>query len=265
MAERVALITGGSFGLGLALAREALSRGWAVIACGRSEARLAAARGALPALETVPADITRPGDRARLFERALQGGRAIDCLVNNAAVSHAHDYANPFTLAADRAREEIETNFAAPIELTRLFLAARGESERPATIVNVSTPGALFALEANPLYAATKAGFHMFTLVLRRQLRASGVRVLEVFPPALDTGLARELEVEGQAANGARVIAEVARRSWDGIEAGEETILPHRQSEALIRAIRVDADAVADNASRTVRRRAGWDRDEGRR
>lgn len=265
-AERgsTALVTGGAFGLGLALSRHLMAVGFDVIACGRSPDRLKSAGESLPGLRTLRVDVTRAGDLERLFEEVLQFSHPLDLLVNNAALSVVHDYANPFTLAADRARLEIETNFAAPIELIRRFLLLRHEQgweERRATIANISTPGALIPLVANPLYVSTKAGLHHFTLTLRRQLADTPVRVVEVFPPALDTGLAPDMNIPGVSEHGPEVIDEVARRSVEGILAGEPTILPHPQSVALVEAVGGHGEEVADQVNPTLSRKEGWDRE----
>jgi uncharacterized oxidoreductase len=261
--KSLAVVTGGSFGLGRSLARHLLASGFEVLACGRGVERLEEAGKQLPGLRTLRMDITRAEDQDRLFEELRKSSEPLDLFVNNAAVSRAHDYTNPTTLAEDRAREEIETNFAAPIELIRRFLQLRQEAgmeARPATIANVSTPGALFPLEPNPLYSCSKAGFHMFTLALRRQLANTPVRVVEIFPPALATGLAPDMNVPGVETNGPDVIDEVARLSVEGILAGEATILPHAQSVELVSAIGNAADVVADAVNPTLSRKDGWDR-----
>lgn len=261
--DRLAVVTGGSFGLGLALCRHLIAADFDVLACGRSEDRLESAAAELPGLRTLAADITQAADRDRLFD--AMGGLAapIDLFVNNAAVSRAHDYTSDFTLHEDRARQEIETNFAAPIELIRRFLAMRREKgwdARPATIANVSTPGALFPLEVNPMYSCSKAGFHFFTSSLRRQLADTAVKVVEIFPPALDTGLAPDMIVPGVEENGPEVIDEVARRSVEGILAGDPVVLPHPQSMSLVEAVGDAAERVADGVNATLGRKEGWDR-----
>lgn len=150
-----ALITGGSVGLGLAMARELLRQGFAVSVCARTQSDLDAARALEPALQTIRADVASAADRGRLMAEVEQRlGRPLDCLVNNAAIVRAHDYANPFTLEQDRAGDEIAINFAAPVDLCRLFLKSRmdGAANGPGAILNVSTPGAFFPLDANPLY-----------------------------------------------------------------------------------------------------------------
>ena len=266
--DRLAVVTGGSFGLGLALCRHLMAANFVVLACGRSEERLRLAATELPGLKTLPVDITEPSDQDRLFdaitEAGCHSGTPADLLVHNAAVSRAHDYTDDFTLQKDRARQEIETNFAAPVELIRRFLALRREKgweARPATIANISTPGALFPLEPNPIYSCSKAGFHFFTSSLRRQLAGTAVRVVEVFPPALDTGLATDMIIPGVEQNGPKVIDEVARRSVEGILAGEPMILPHPQSEGLVGAIGDAAEQLADNMNPTMGRKEGWNRE----
>ncbi len=257
-----ALITGGSVGLGLAMARDLASAGWRVFICARTEADLKAAVEHEPRLTAIHADVTSEADRTRMFaEIARQtGGRPLDCLINNAAIVQAHDYQNPFTLKADRARLEIEINLAAPIEMIRLYLARRQDApQTKAAIVNVGTPGALFPLDANLLYSATKSGLHMFTLGLRRHLAGSVVKVIEVFPPALDTGLARQLDVASQAANGPDVIAAVARETVAGILDGVEIIRPHAEARQICAAFPDPDPAFVEQINAGVKRRAGWD------
>jgi uncharacterized oxidoreductase len=255
------LITGGSVGFGLALAEQFVAHRYSVFVCARTEADLDRAARDVPGLMTIVADVADPADQQRLFAEIESRGKFVDVLVNNAALTRAHDYTNDLTLASDRARQEIEVNFAAPIELGRLFLSARrraGRDHLPGALVNIGTPGALIPLEAQPLYCATKAGLHMFTVTLRRQLRESPVHVIEVFPPGLPTGLARELDVAGNSAD-ISVVAEVAAETFAGIVDGTEVILPHEQSRRLYTAMpEIDPDFI-DRVNSGVRRRAGWD------
>jgi uncharacterized oxidoreductase len=255
------LITGGSAGLGLALAREFSVRGYRVFACARGRSSAPGEALRLAGVTTIRADVTSAEDRERLIGEVYQQAGLPDILVNNAAICRAHDYASAFTLSNDRARAEIECNFAAPIELIRLYLEHRraAGATTPASIVNISTPGSLFPLDANPIYSATKAGLHLFTLALRRHLRTTPVRVLEVFPPALDTQLARSLCVASQAAHGQEVIDSVASRVVDGVLRNEEIILPHPQSEALYAAAAPNIDSFIEKVNAGVSRRPGWE------
>mgnify|MGYP002382384159 CR=1 FL=1 len=263
-AAPLALVTGGSVGLGLALARELADRGFAVFICARTQSDLDAAVRTDPRLKAVRADLSRAEDRTALMAEVQRlAGRPLDLLVNNAAIVRAHDYTNRFTLAEDRAGDELATNFAAPVDLARLFLLARTDAriETPGGILMVSTPGAFFPLDANPLYCATKAGLHMFTLSLRRHLAGTPVRVSEVFPPALDTRLADQLDVASQAAHGQQVIDQVAQDTIAALLAGEENILPHAQSRALTALFPPLDPALIDQVNQGVTRRSGWDQE----
>lgn len=259
---KTVLITGGAGGLGLAMSRHFHGLGHRVIACGRNEAALRELEAELPGVQAIRADVAEATDRAALFAAVAARGE-LDILVNNAAITRAHDYTNDFTLSTDRARDEMEINFAAPIELSRLFLSWRrslGRDAAPASIVFVNTPGALFPLEANLLYSATKAGLHMFTLALRGQLRDTAVQVQEIFPPALETNLTPDLVVANQSANGAEVIDAVARRCVEGILAGDALILPHPDAVRLFERFAVQFDeTLLGQINAGVQRRPGWD------
>ena len=110
------------------------------------------------------------------------------------------------------------------------------------------------------IYSTTKAGFHMFTLALRRQLRHLPVKVLEVFPPGLDTGLSRDLHVPHQKANGPEVIDVVARATVEAINRGDEVILPHPDSVRMYDVFSPKLDGeFLDQINARVQRRPGWD------
>jgi len=259
--HRTVLVTGGSEGLGLAIAHAFATVGHEVIACARTAAKLADAATRIPGLITVQADVSIAADRTRIFAEIAAQGRTLDILVNNAAITRPHDYTSSVTLNADRARDEIEVNLHAPIELTRLFLAERrrtGRDADPGAVVMIGTPGALFPLEAQPLYSATKAGLHMFTLALRRQLRESTTRVIEVFPPGLPTALARGIDVDTDN-GGPEVTDEVAREIRDAILRDEDVILPHEQSRRLYKAVPVLDPDFVDRVNAGVRRAPGWE------
>ena len=258
--RQFALVTGGAYGFGLALSRHLLATGYDVLACGRTEARLEDAQAREPDLRVLRADITAATDLDRLCAEVLSIGKPLDLLVNNAGVSFACDYTSNTTLSRDLARAEIETNFAAPVELTRRFLWMRREQgweDRAATIANIGTPGALFPLEPNPLYSASKAGFHMFTMGLRRQLDDTPVTVVEVYPPLLDTGLGPDLDTPGKEQFGDQAIDRFARFTVDGILAGEPNVHPAQID--FVADLVQRTEAVADQINPNLGRADGWE------
>ena len=177
------LITGGASGIGLAMTKRFMEEGNTVIVCGRREDALADAAKQLPGLLTLRCDLSSATERVALYEWIAKEHGELNMLVNNAGIQ------NWITLSdADffqRAQAELAINVEAPLHLTTLFL------KLPAldTIMNV-TSGLGFVPKLDvPVYSATKAFFHSFTLSLRELVRDRKIEVIEVIPPALNTDL----------------------------------------------------------------------------
>jgi uncharacterized oxidoreductase len=181
------LITGGGTGIGLALAEAFLKKGSQVLACGRREEKLKEAMGRLPALKTMACDITREEDRRRLAEWAIAS--RVNVLVNNAGVQREVNFKHGLG-PLEEGDNEIRCNLEGPVYLTAL-LAPHLMIQEGAAIVNVSSGLGFMPLSIMPLYCATKAAIHSFTVSLRYQLSHAGVKVFEVIPPTVDTELDR--------------------------------------------------------------------------
>jgi uncharacterized oxidoreductase len=180
------LVTGGASGIGLALAERLLAAGNQVILCGRRAEKLEEARRRHPAFHVRAGDVASEADRVALVEWAAREFPALNVLVNNAGIQRRVDLTRPEDWSATR--EEIAVNLEAPIHLSRLVIPHFVKRPR-AAIVNV-TSGLSFAPLADvPVYSATKAAFHSFTLSLRHQLTGTPVEVIEIIPPAVDTDL----------------------------------------------------------------------------
>jgi uncharacterized oxidoreductase len=176
------LITGGSSGIGLALARN-LSIKNTVIICGRSQQKLDEAKKLMPEIFTFRCDISLPGERANLFQYLRTNHPSINMLINNAAIVHKTNFYTDENII-EKAQAEINTNLIAPIVLSKIFLST---ASHPATIVNI-TSGLVYAPRAvYPIYNATKAALHAFTQVLRHQMKNENIRVIEVLMPVVDT------------------------------------------------------------------------------
>lgn len=183
------LITGGSAGIGLALARALLESGCRVAVCGRDPERLAAAEAALPGLETLQADVAEDDDLRRLAAGAEERLGGLSMLVNNAGIQYQTRYTedDPAQIFAQLERE-VAVNFTGLIKLTTLCLPALASADE-AAIVNVSSGLALVPKASAPVYCATKAALHSFSKALRYQLEdhRSAIRLFEVLPPMVDT------------------------------------------------------------------------------
>ncbi|MFT5681194.1 MAG: putative oxidoreductase, partial [Myxococcota bacterium] len=182
---RTILITGGSAGIGLAFAEKFLALGNTVIITGRSIAKLEAAKSAHPALHTIQCDAADPGALQALAARIAAEHPTLDVLLNNAGI---FEYRNLSAGTDDLVwlTREIEVNLMGAIR-TISVLVDRLKTNQ-GTIINVSSGLAFVPLQAAPIYCATKAGLHSYTITLRQQL-AGKVEVIELMPPAVKTAL----------------------------------------------------------------------------
>lgn len=176
------LITGGSSGIGLALAKF-LSKNNIVIICGRSREKLDEAKKLIGEIHTFQCDVSSRNDRDNLFSQLETNRLSPNVLINNAAIVHKTDFIKD-DLIVSKAELEVSTNLIAPIALSKKFLST---SVGPGTIINIST-GLVYSPRAvYPIYNATKAALHSFTQVLRHQLKNSNIKVIEVLMPVVDT------------------------------------------------------------------------------
>jgi len=186
--KRSVLITGGTTGIGLGLARRYADTGARVIVAARPSPRLAALPSLVAGAATVPVDLTAPEGRDELADAIASRFGAVDVLVNNAGIQRRLGVAEDAAPWADRQRE-IDLLFSAPVHLATLLLPTLLRS--PAgQIVNVTSGGAFTPQPFAPVYSAMKAALHSWTVTLRDALAATPVAVTELIPPAVATGLA---------------------------------------------------------------------------
>jgi uncharacterized oxidoreductase len=177
------LITGGATGIGFALAERFIAEGNNVIVCGRRQSALDEAAEQLPSLVTKVCDLSDAGQREELFQWVVNEHPDLNVLINNAGIQQWMRIEDEDFFA--RARAEIITNIEAPVHLTALFQ----RSDSLTTVVNITSGLAFAPLAKTPVYSATKAFFHSFTLSLRHLLKTKNIEVIELIPPALNTDL----------------------------------------------------------------------------
>jgi uncharacterized oxidoreductase len=221
--NRTVLITGGTSGIGLELARQLLERGNTVLVTGRDPKRLDAAKRALPDVHIFKSDVSNPSAITALHELVLAQFPELDTLINNAGIMRN------LKLNQDRDLNdvtcEIDINFSGPVRMIQQFLPHL-LSRRGALLVNVSSGLAFIPFPASPVYCATKAAIHSFTQSLRAQLDGTCVTVIELAPPAVETPLLRgefAAEMKNQKAMDVKTLA---KRAIAGIEAGKLEIRP---------------------------------------
>jgi len=224
MNNNTILITGGATGIGYAMAKYFLECDNTVLICGRRENRLAQAANELPGVKTIQCDVTNPDNRLTLFEYVKDHFPNLNILINNAGVQRNIDLTKG-TADFENSDNEIRVNFEAPVFLSALFTPFLAGKDN-AAIVNVSS-GLAFRAEfatGMPLYPATKAALHAFSLAQRKQLEPLGIKVIELIPPAvvseLNTDGGRWKRGEGTDMPSSEAYAEsaLARMAQDEIE-----------------------------------------------
>jgi NAD(P)-dependent dehydrogenase (short-subunit alcohol dehydrogenase family) len=185
MNQRVALVTGASQGLGLALAEALASDGWALVIDARRADRLEPAASALAertSVVSIPGDVTDPSHRAQLVEAVQELGR-LDLLVNNASTLGESPLPNLADIDLDVFRRVYEVNVVAPLALTQALLGVLQTSA--GTIVNVTSDAAVEAYESWGGYGSSKAALEQLSAVLAAE--QPQLRVLVVDPGDMRT------------------------------------------------------------------------------
>lgn len=179
---KVALVTGGSDGIGREIALQLRGAGADVTVTGRSAEKLQAM--ASLGFGTIAGDLSTPAGVDAVVNGVADKPLAV--LVNNAGVGSDYDLDTPDTL--DSAAHCIRTNLDALIALcTRLLPTLRAQPE--AAIVNVTSGLAIAPRAGGSIYCATKAGLRSYTQAIRHLLKDSNVRVIEALPPVVETNM----------------------------------------------------------------------------
>ncbi|MGC2697234.1 MAG: SDR family NAD(P)-dependent oxidoreductase [Candidatus Angelobacter sp.] len=186
--NKVAVITGGGRGIGLALARAFAHKGYAVVITGRDLKRLQAATAELQknrvSVTALACDVREPASVKQLFEDIGKRHATIDVLVNNAGVAHV--LAPVDQLPVETWKEIIDTNLTGTFLVTR---AALPLMHAGSTIVNNLSVAAVQPFVGMSAYNASKFGAMGFTQALREDVRKRGIRVLALLPGATDTDI----------------------------------------------------------------------------
>jgi NAD(P)-dependent dehydrogenase (short-subunit alcohol dehydrogenase family) len=196
--DRVVLITGGSRGLGLLLAREFCERGACVAICARDASELERAKrmlgGERLCLWTGTCDVTKPEQVQELVGSIRRDLGHIDVLVNNAGVIEVGPIS---TMTLDDYQAAMATNFWAGVYATREVLDSmlrRGEGR----IVNITSIGGKIAVPHLVPYSASKFAAVGWSHGLRAELKGQGVYVTTVVPGLMRTGSPRNADFKGQ-------------------------------------------------------------------
>jgi uncharacterized oxidoreductase len=219
------LVTGGATGIGYALAEEFVNAGSVVIVCGRRKSKLQIAERELPSLHIRQCDVSLESERRSLLRWITTRFPNFNMLVNNAGIQRKVDFTSAKVAELPTPKDdEVVINLTATIRLCALLTPKLLKREK-AAILNISSGLAFVPIAVMPVYCATKAAIHSFTISLRHQLRDTSVRVFEAAPPTTDTELDASFAGEREQAYRGISPREVAEAIIEGMKAGKEEIL----------------------------------------
>ena len=198
LAARTVLVTGGSRGLGLVIARQLVREGARVAICGRDEATLERARAELSASDghvlAVACDVSRQDEVDRFVARATSELGPIDALVNNAGVITVGPVE---TMSVEDFRMAMETNFWGPLYAIMAVLPQM-RRRRTGRIVNVASIGGKISVPHLVPYSASKFALVGLSEGLRAEVAREGIQVSTIFPGLMRTGSPRHALFKGR-------------------------------------------------------------------
>lgn len=192
MLDEVVFVTGATSGIGAGIAARFQARGARVIISGRDRARLEAVAARHPGSSAIVMDVADPESVARGMAEVQAESLHLTTLINNAGIQRMLDFSAVEPPDPADISSEIATNFTGLVNVTAAALPLLRRAPR-SRVVHVGSGLGFVPYAKAPVYSATKAAVHSFTLGLRRQLAGSTVQVVEVIAPPVDTPLHRNL------------------------------------------------------------------------
>jgi len=206
-------ISGGSAGIGLAMAKKLSAAGNKMIINGRDETRLQKALKELDNAVAIQGDLSIAADRIRIAEDLKANHPEVNIIINNAGAAFMNDLSDSNNNAAEKAYQEMNTNYISVIDFTALTLPLLLQQEE-AAIVNVSSIAVFRSNKYLPTYSASKAALHSYTQGLRDTFSENdNLNIYELYPPLVNT----EFSAEIGGANGIPA-SEVADELFDALE-----------------------------------------------
>jgi len=206
-------ISGGSAGIGLAIAKKLSAAGNKIIINGRNELRLLNALKELDHAAGIAGDLSVDADRIRIAEELKTNHPDLNIIINNAGAAFMNDLGNSENNAAEKAYQEMNTNYISVIHFTSLVLPQLLTQDDSA-IINISSIAVFRSNKFLPTYSASKAALHSYTQGLRDTFAENEkLKIFEVYPPLVNT----EFSAEIGGANGIPA-SEVAEALFSALE-----------------------------------------------
>jgi 3-oxoacyl-[acyl-carrier protein] reductase len=197
LSGNTALVTGGSRGIGFAIARALVAEGMNVGVTGRHDGHLSSARKAIESagpggVETFASDVRSYADMTRVVAGTVARFGRLDVLVNNAGVGI---FANVADLTPEQWSSVIDTNLTGVFNATHAALPAL--RQRGGYVINISSLAGKNAFPGGAVYCASKAALNAFSESLMQEVRYDGIRVSYVMPGSVATGFSGGDESKG--------------------------------------------------------------------
>jgi uncharacterized oxidoreductase len=240
LSDKTVLVTGGTGGIGLGIAEAFYQSKSRVIVCGRDRVKLSLVEKKFPGITVLQYDVGNARQREDLAAEVLQKFPELDILVNNAGIQRYIDLKKGYD-ELKSGEDEIAINFISIVEMTALFIGHLMKKPS-AAIINVGSGLGFMPMFNMPVYCATKAAIHTYTLVLRQQLKDTSVKVIEIVPPMVDTGLNREGRDRAHLKFRGVSVSEYIPTVIRGLENDAEMIF-HGDGESLMSESRVESES----------------------
>jgi len=186
-------ISGGSAGIGLAIAKKLSVAGNKIIINGRDETRLQHALKELDNAVAIQGDLSIAADRVRIAEDLKTNHPEVNIVINNAGAAFMNDLSDSNNNAAEKACQEMNTNYISVIDFTALTLPLLLKQDE-AAIVNVSSIAVFRSNKYLPTYSASKAALHSYTQGLRDTFSENeNLNIYELYPPLVNTEFSAEI------------------------------------------------------------------------
>ncbi|KAL8780274.1 MAG: hypothetical protein Q9213_006550 [Squamulea squamosa] len=223
------LVIGATSGIGEALASRIVEEGANVIVVGRRKKNLEAFvhKHGKDRATAVPFDITELEKIPNFATNITSTYSDLDCILMNSGIQRGLDFSKPDTIDMDVVKTEFTTNYLSYLALTKAFVPFLQRKQEESALMFTTSGLALVPMTRCPNYCASKAALHHWILVLRKQLRDSKVKVVEIFPPAVQTELHDEIH-QPDIKNGRQIgmpLDQFTEETYSGLVAGKEEVV----------------------------------------
>lgn len=191
--ENTIFISGGSAGIGLAIAKKFSEAGNKVIINGRDNERLQNALKQLDNATAIQGDLSVKEDRLKIAEELNSNHPTLNIIINNAGAAFINDLSDVNNNSAEKAYQEMSTNYISVIDFTSAMLSQLLK-QKEAAIINVSSIAVFRSNKYLPTYSASKAALHSYTQGLRDTFAENeNLHIYEVYPPLVNTDFSAEI------------------------------------------------------------------------